>query len=678
MKLARTFLVILLLISGWEALAQESNDRSAGEKERVYTPTLGVGVGMLTYYGDISRDYKTNNPVVNRLALSITVTQPINRFLSAEFFYWRGTVAANERTVTRNRNFESLLNAGGISVTYNFDHLLQPDRILEPFIGVGVEYIDFNSKTDLVDEFGNTYHYWSDGTIRSLPENAPNSDAAIRIQRDYDYETDLRELNRDQLGLYNEYTIGVPVSAGANMRLGERWNFRLGATYHFTFNDFIDGVTENSSPEIRGDSDSDNLLYVGFNVNYNLSRDRKTKEEVDTGPMPFPDDFDTDGDGVIDWIDQCANTPDSVKVDELGCPLDGDKDEVANYRDQELNSASGAIVDTVGVTYTDQRLLDMYLAYMDTTGKYSPIEAEQYTISIAGSRTKRKRNVRKTLYAVKVGEFDDAIPSDLVNSILNYPDVQTLNHQEKIVVALGQYNSIAEAMDRRADLSKSGVSSTGIIAIYPDGRIRSIDGKIAKFNESDAIDNNSTMYRVQLGAFTRKANEKVFEGLDNVIAVSSDDGFTRYYSGSFSSYNDAARHKIEAIQAGFKNAYVVALKGGRKVPLREVGATLDENRTVPEKLSPEERTKLKFRVQLGSYRKQVPTNVLEKYMELDLVDQMPGSDGITRYVAGSFATYEEANAYKNRLLDQGFSGVFVVGEYRGKLLPAQEALKLIR
>ena len=37
------------------------------------------------------------------------------------------------------------------------------------------------------------------------------------------------------------------------------------------------------------------------------------------------------GDGVADDADKCANTPAGVQVDADGCPLDDDKDGVANY-----------------------------------------------------------------------------------------------------------------------------------------------------------------------------------------------------------------------------------------------------------------------------------------------------------------------------------------------------------
>jgi OOP family OmpA-OmpF porin len=45
---------------------------------------------------------------------------------------------------------------------------------------------------------------------------------------------------------------------------------------------------------------------------------------------------DTDGDGVTDQFDKCPDTPQGVKVDSHGCPLDTDGDGVPDYKDKQL------------------------------------------------------------------------------------------------------------------------------------------------------------------------------------------------------------------------------------------------------------------------------------------------------------------------------------------------------
>ncbi len=708
MKLVLRFLsvfIAILVVSG--AWAQEDSnspepkpqkpkvqklDESYNEPEPVPTPTIGLGLGVLTYYGDISANYRTNNPITSRVALNLAVTQPLNPFLSAEFNVWGGTVSANERLINKNRNFSSTLTGGGISVLYNFDHILKPDRVVEPYIGVGFEYIDFRSRTDLIDEYGNNYFYWSDGTIRNMDESAPNAEElSVRLQRDYEYETDIRTFYENELGSYNEFTLAVPVSAGVNMIMTPKWNFRIGATYHFMFTDYMDGVTAESAGSRKGDDANDNLLYVGFNLAYNISRHKKVEiiEDDDT-PFLFVANGDEDGDGVMDFDDLCAGTPEGAAVDAYGCPLDDDGDAVGNYKDEELNSAPGAIVDTVGVTYTDERIEQLFLAYIDSTGQYSKIEAESYTIDLITKRTKRKRENRKTYYAVKMGTYNDGIPSDIVNNMLNYSDVQTLNQGDNIVLVVGKYSNISQANEQRDAMSSAGLTTESVVSVSPDGSIRSVDSRPNFISEEGVahFDNNVTdnstqpvVYRVQLGAFKKKANEKVFRNWDNIMAVSSADGFTRYYSAPFDSYSKAAVAKVRAIAEGFNGAYVVAIKGGTKVDIKSVaqGGTSGISKLPSDvSLTNEQKEFLKFKVQLGTYKSQVATDVMESYMTFSDLQQIVDAQGITHYVVGDFNNYAEANAYKKELRTQGYNGCFVVGEYLGEIIPARKAIELAK
>jgi len=70
--------------------------------------------------------------------------------------------------------------------------------------------------------------------------------------------------------------------------------------------------------------------------------------------------FDSDNDGVFDnydnrndftipqYYDKCSETKIGVKVDNIGCPLDSDKDEVPDYLDKCPGTPMGVKVDNVG------------------------------------------------------------------------------------------------------------------------------------------------------------------------------------------------------------------------------------------------------------------------------------------------------------------------------------------
>ena len=430
----------------------------------------------------------------------------------------------------------------------------------------------------------------------------------------------------------------------------------------------------------------DHMLYTSVGISYNFKKGTKDTDDA------YDDDFididmnaDEDQDGVIDWEDQCLQTPFGAEVDEKGCPLDGDKDGVPNYRDDELDSAPNAQVDEFGVTITDADRQAFYDKYYDTTGMYTPITAETFTMQIIANKVQRRGIVNKDKYTVGIGEFEGEIPADMVNDILSVEDVNTYEKDGKIVVTVGAYATKEEAEARQKELQEDGITPTDIIRVGVDKDVTKVAGETPKFTAEQwdgSEDGSEIIYRVQVGAFTQAADETRFNDLPQIIKVVSDDGYIRYFTGSHKTYQSAAASKIDILTAGFNGAFVVAFKDGNRVSLNNIGTiNLDRQQTsgitsgAP--LTQDQKDNLKFKVQLGSYRKQIPTDVLEEYMELGTVEQMKGKDKYIRYVAGSFSTYEEATTYKTELLEKGFKGCYVVGVYYGKMISAAQARKML-
>ena len=65
---------------------------------------------------------------------------------------------------------------------------------------------------------------------------------------------------------------------------------------------------------------------------------------VDNSGCPL----DSDEDGVPDYLDKCSNTPPNISVDNNGCPLDQDNDGVPDYMDNCPGTAPGTEVDKFG------------------------------------------------------------------------------------------------------------------------------------------------------------------------------------------------------------------------------------------------------------------------------------------------------------------------------------------
>ena len=73
---------------------------------------------------------------------------------------------------------------------------------------------------------------------------------------------------------------------------------------------------------------------------------------------------------------------------------------------------------------------------------------------------------------------------------------------------------------------------------------------------------NGKMYRVQIGAFSAKPK---IDGVPEVTTLVLDNGITKYFSGNYSTYEEALKRKKEMIEKGFQGAFIVAFEGGKIV-----------------------------------------------------------------------------------------------------------------
>jgi outer membrane protein OmpA-like peptidoglycan-associated protein len=101
--------------------------------------------------------------------------------------------------------------------------------------------------------------------------------------------------------------IAPSFGGGLNVKLGPAVMLNIQETFLYSSNDKRDGVE-------AGSNDMYLLHSVGFTFNFGKKKD-------------------ADKDGISDYKDKCPETPASVAVDKIGCPLDKDADGVADYID---------------------------------------------------------------------------------------------------------------------------------------------------------------------------------------------------------------------------------------------------------------------------------------------------------------------------------------------------------
>lgn len=699
-----------------------------------FKPIIGLGTGMFSFYGDLY-DKQFVNPQVSRIGYELSVAQRLTPFLDLNFYVLFGKLGANERSLTRNVNFQSEIRVGGVQMMYTFANWLPGKRLIHPYVTTGFESFEFLSKTDLKDKNGNTYYYWADGSIRNLPESSPNAANAIYLQRDYTYESDIRELNLDGFGKYPERSFAVPVGVGALLHLSDRMDLRVGTTLHFTLTDYIDGVSESSLGSRKGDAKKDHYMMTAFSLRYDLFSNKVSATDtlgedyfIDSEIFAL-DTEDSDSDGILDIKDRCLGTPPGMPVDENGCPLDDDQDGVPNPLDQELNTPLHAAVDENGVQVPDSLIALQYDMYLDSTGKYAKVvvlESEKYV------STKKDKK-----YTVKLGEFTTGVPSELMTTFLSIPDIKSSTRDSVTTYTAGQYDNPSDAEKRKEQLVKQGVTGAVVVMKQNDKFVpppviagdptnqggngtggngtagaggndtgqdstASAGGNGAGGNETVQNTNGTTepgsgnpgvngnempsgddvVFRIQLGAYKRKISKTVF-GQDDVFVFQTEDGLYKYSTGAFKTMEEAAARKVDLLKE-FPDAFVVAYKGGKRVPISSVGAkpVKDEQEDLKEldkPMSTANKDLGVFKVQIGVYRNEPPPEMQAKYAAIKNIQKENTTTGLTRYTVGEFNDYNKALALKNEMKEKyGIEDAFVVAFYNGQLLPVQDVLELMK
>jgi hypothetical protein len=120
---------------------------------------------------------------------------------------------------------------------------------------------------------------------------------------------------------------------------------------------------------------------------------------------------------------------------------------------------------------------------------------------------------------------------------------------------------------------------------YASGQIKRADSLLALAkNQEDVIDadlidkinkgeiehvelknsDENVIYSVQLGAFSKQVDENDFEKVPEFRAIPYDD-YTRCFSGEFRDINLAIQRRKEMVKAGYKDAWIVKMKGNKRL-----------------------------------------------------------------------------------------------------------------
>ena len=621
------------------------------KKEKPFNPKFTLGSGLYTLTGDIQNE--ETGLLKGKAGFNAGMKFDISNNLDLSFLFLKTSFSAKNDI----ESFDSEVDGFGLHLGYTVNQLLKQSKI-SPLLSLGVQ--KFNVRND-----------------------GDNSSA-----------------------------ITVPLGFGVRMNVTERLQFDIAMNFGIGMGD-IDMSKEN-------EDNADGYKSLNFTIHYDLFTPGKNADYFDDSYYADVDfskleSEDEDGDLVLDMDDYCPKTPIGVKVDENGCPLDDDKDGIANYLDQQKNTIEGSIVDEHGVSLTVDKLHSMYSDYEAASRKYANFYNEveikrenyktvdEYLIAKANAFNKayneglnEDAELSNLIYKVKIGEFKDGIPAKITNKLLSFYDLESFTMDDDAVIyAVGTYSSWNDAEGRRFGLELNGFDNTSVL-VDNNGKISNyappvLEPKIDEEEvvvadevlEIDTVSNenvvkevaeptNETIYRIQIGAFNKALPDAVFVGVNNLISFTGKDRLVRYMAGSFSEYKDAIDYQAQMKARGFEDAFIVTYKNGERISLN---IAIKEEKPTPIQ---EELLKLEFTVQIMVAEASVSAAELDKMSKLGNIDkEVKGSD-MYEYYAGTYLTLEEANIRLAEAKSAGYTDAFIFAKLDGERITLEQAKELLK
>lgn len=306
-------------------------------------PFIYSNIGLMNYRGDVGNLDNEWNSGTLLPAYTLGFDFKIAQLISLGVFGQYGHLSASERTLNRNHNFKTTLIGGGIKMSLLLanDYILKSNSVFKPYLFGTINYYTFNVLSDLRNDNGVEYYYWTDGTIRNMRQIPGSAEIAEIIDRNYVYETNLAK----EQG-FNTQSLGYGIGAGAAYEINTWLNATSEISYTFMQTDYLDGLAKSNG--------NDGFLNLSLGIECNIGKlkgtfkNKKTKKSSNK-KIDFKElmNLDSDNDGVKDMEDWCPNTPHGTKVNKHGCPEE-DKNNVPTH----------VLSDTIGVNRTE--LCDLY------------------------------------------------------------------------------------------------------------------------------------------------------------------------------------------------------------------------------------------------------------------------------------------------------------------------------
>lgn len=141
----------------------------------------------------------------------------------------------------------------------------------------------------------------------------------------------------------------------------------------------------------------------------------------------------------------------------------------------------------------------------------------------------------------------------LVEDDLNVPEVnESVTKTESKIEKLPQ--TVTETKVTQLEVSKTDLND-----------LETETSELVSESYDFSASNKKEIYTVQISAHKGNSKSLSFDNLDNVFSHYYNDNYKRYYNGVFNSELKAQAHQKSLVKKGFKDCYVVKLKGDKKI-----------------------------------------------------------------------------------------------------------------
>ncbi|MGB0424031.1 MAG: hypothetical protein ACPGED_06910, partial [Flavobacteriales bacterium] len=465
----------------------------------------------------------------------------------------------------------------------------------------------------------------------------------------------------------------------------ERFKVQFGMSMTFLTSDFLDGRSDQSQGLRKGNSQNDRLISSSVSLNYDLNINPKSvikpleQYRDENGELfTLAITMDGDEDGVNDFVDKCLGTPPGAVVDKFGCPIDSDNDGYADCYDNEPSSGH-EYVDGEGIALSDDEIYERYLMWNDSIPWVTSVWKEDFGKKESDMAHWSNR------YSVQVGAESEGLSQAQINFILSLDDVKTVEENGERIFLSGQYEHLPEAVEHKLELESEGFtgavveSSAGAPITNVGEEAIALENVLRESKNELNEENTDVVFRIQIGAYRNELSDNIFSGVDDLIVLTGEDHLTRYMSGSFNSLESAAEQKVGLLLEGFEGAFITAYAEGKRITLAEAGARVNqgfEDLTYDQENSAIDPDLINFKIRLGNFTDQIPTETLDAFLSLGNVTPVKEIDGSITYFVSGFKNLENAQIQLNKINQLNLVEAELLGDFKGENLDLEEAKML--